>query len=51
MWRNLAAGYLKAPGQRERAADAYRTALDLAEQERAIDPNDGRLVIDMADCA
>ena len=51
MWRNLAAGYDKAPGQRDRAPDAYRKALDLAEQERAIDPNDGRVVIDMADCA
>jgi tetratricopeptide (TPR) repeat protein len=51
MWRNLAAGYDKAPGQRDRASEAYRQALDLAEQERAIDPNDGRLVIDMADCA
>jgi tetratricopeptide (TPR) repeat protein len=51
MWRNLAAGYDKAPGQRERAPEAYRKALELAEQERAIDPTDGRLVIDMADCA
>ncbi|MGE5199921.1 MAG: tetratricopeptide repeat protein, partial [Rhodospirillaceae bacterium] len=51
MWLNLAAGYDKAPGQRDRASDAYRKALDLAGQERAIDPNDGRVVIDMADCA
>jgi tetratricopeptide (TPR) repeat protein len=51
LWRNLAAGYDKAPGQRERAAEAYRKALELAEQERAIDPSDGRVVIDMADCA
>ena len=51
MWRNLAAGYDKAPGQRDRAPEAYRKAMELAEQERALDPNDGRLVIDMADCA
>jgi len=51
MWRNLAAGYDKAPGQRDRAPDAYRKALELAGQERAIDPTDGRVVIDMADCA
>jgi hypothetical protein len=51
MWRNLAAGYDKAPGRRDDAATAYRKALDLAEQERALDPTDGRVVIDMADCA
>ena len=51
MWRNLAAGYDKAPGQRDRAPAAYRRALELAEQERAIDPTDGRVVIDIADCA
>ncbi len=51
MWRNLAAGYDKAPGQRDRAPEAYRRALGLAEQERALDPKDGRVVIDMADCA
>ena len=51
MWRNLAAAYDKAPGQRDRAPEAYRKALELAEQERALDPTDGRPVIDMADCA
>jgi serine/threonine-protein kinase len=51
MWRNLAAGYLHAPGQSDRAPEAYRKAMELAEQERALDPSDGRVVIDMADCA
>jgi serine/threonine-protein kinase len=51
MWRNLAAGYDKAPGRQDRAAEAYRKALDLAEQERALDPTDGRVVIEVADCA
>jgi serine/threonine-protein kinase len=51
MWRNLAAGYLHAPGQSDRAPAAYQKALELAEQERALDPSDGRVVIDMADCA
>jgi tetratricopeptide (TPR) repeat protein len=51
MWRNLAAAYDKAPGQRDRAPGAYQKALELAEQERALDPTDGRVVIDMADCA
>ena len=51
LWRNLAAGYDKAPGRQDRAAEAYRRALDLAEQERALDPTDGRVVIEVADCA
>jgi serine/threonine-protein kinase len=51
MWRNLAAGYDKAPGRRDQAAAAYRKALALAEQERELDPTDGRVVIEMADCA
>jgi tetratricopeptide (TPR) repeat protein len=51
IWRNLAAALDKAPGQHDRAPDAYRKALDLAEQEHALDPGDGRVVIDMADCA
>jgi len=50
LWRNLAAGYDKAPGRHDRAVESYRKALDLAEQERAIDPTDGRVLIDMADC-
>jgi tetratricopeptide (TPR) repeat protein len=51
LWRNLAAAYHSAPGQRDRAPAAYRKAMDLAEEERSIDPNDGRVVIDIADSA
>jgi len=51
LWRNLATAYDKAPGQRERSKAAYRKAMALAEEEREIDPNDGRVIIDIADCA
>ena len=50
-WRHLGAAYQWAPGQKPRALEAYRKAMALAEEERVIDPNDGRLIIDIADCA
>jgi tetratricopeptide (TPR) repeat protein len=51
LWRNLGAAYYWAPGERERAAGAYRTALGLGEQGRQINPGDGQLVVELADCA
>ena len=51
IWRNLGAAYYWAPGERERAAAAYRTAQGLGEQERRIDATNGRLAIELADCA
>jgi tetratricopeptide (TPR) repeat protein len=51
MWRNLAAAYYWAPGERDRAAAAYRTAADLGGQERRMDATSGRVVVDLADCA
>jgi serine/threonine-protein kinase len=51
LWRNLATAYDKAPGQRDRSKAAYRKAMALAEEELEIDPNDGRVIIDIADCA
>lgn len=50
MWRHAGAAYFFAPGQRDRAPAAYRKALGLAEQELALDPTDGRVIIDVADC-
>jgi serine/threonine-protein kinase len=50
MWRHAGAAYVHAPGQRDRAPAAYRKALALAEQELALDPTDGRVIIDVADC-
>jgi tetratricopeptide (TPR) repeat protein len=51
IWRNLGAAYYWAPGERERAAAAYSKAMELGEQERRIDATNGRLVIELADCA
>jgi len=51
IWRNLGSAYYWAPGERERAAAAYRTAQDLGEQERRVDAKNGRVVIALADCA
>jgi serine/threonine protein kinase/tetratricopeptide (TPR) repeat protein len=50
VWRNLAAAYYWSPGERQRAAEAYRRAAALAEKERALDPNDARVLADLADC-
>jgi tetratricopeptide (TPR) repeat protein len=51
IWRNLGSAYYWTPGERERAAAAYRTAQDLGEQERRIDARNGLVVIALADCA
>ena len=50
IWRNLGAAYFWAPGERGRAAAAYRTAADLGEQERRLDQRNARLLADLADC-
>jgi tetratricopeptide (TPR) repeat protein/TolB-like protein len=39
-WGNLASAYYWAPGERHKAWDKYRIAIDLAEQERKENPND-----------
>jgi len=51
IWRNLGAAYYWAPGERERAAAAYRKAAELGEQERTIDPRNGMVLVELADCA
>jgi serine/threonine-protein kinase len=49
VWRNLGAAYYWAPGERGRAAAAYRKAIELVEQERRFAPGDVNLVIELAD--
>jgi serine/threonine-protein kinase len=44
LWANLGAALHWAPGERAKAAAAYRTALELEEKERAVTPHDGRLL-------
>jgi tetratricopeptide (TPR) repeat protein len=50
VWRSLAAALYWAPGEREKAADAYRQAATLAEQERRLDPRNARVLAQLADC-
>lgn len=50
IWRNLGSAYFWAPGERDRAAGAFRTAADLAEKERKLNPNDAPLLAELADC-
>jgi Flp pilus assembly protein TadD len=50
LWRSLGAARYWAPGQRPRAAEAYRRAAELAEQERRVDPTNARLIAHLADC-
>ena len=50
LWHGLGAAYYWAPGERARAADAYRRASDLATQERRLDPQNPRVLIHLADC-
>ena len=48
-WRNLGAALYWAPGERAKAADAYRHAVALAEEERRLDPKSPRLLAHLAD--
>jgi serine/threonine protein kinase/tetratricopeptide (TPR) repeat protein len=50
LWRNLAAAYYWAPGERARARAAYEKAVALAEQQREVNPRQAKLLADLADC-
>ncbi len=50
VWRNLAASYYWAPGERARARDAYARSAALAEAERKVDPENAEILADLADC-
>jgi serine/threonine protein kinase/tetratricopeptide (TPR) repeat protein len=50
IWRNLATAYAHVEGGRPKTLEAYRRALDLAEQERKRDPGNGMLAAETADC-
>ena len=51
VWRNLAAARYWAPGERDKTAEACRTATEFGAEERKIDPHNPRLLVDLADCA
>jgi len=50
IWRNLATACAHVEGGRPKTLEAYRRALDLAEQERKRDPGNGMLAAETADC-
>ena len=49
IWGNLGDAYYWAPGMRERAADAYRKALELGEEQRKINPRDAHMLSYLAE--
>ena len=50
LWRNLGAARYWAPGERDRAAEAYRRAAELGEEERKLDPKAPRVLAELAEC-
>jgi Flp pilus assembly protein TadD len=49
IWQNLAAAYYWAPGERDRAAAAQKTAISILEEARAIEPDNVDLISRLAD--
>jgi tetratricopeptide (TPR) repeat protein len=49
-WHSFGAARYWAPGQRPAAAEAYRQAAALAEEQRRLDPRDALLAAYLADC-
>ncbi len=49
IWGNLADAYYWAPGMRERAAGAYRKALELGEEQRKVNPRDAHMLSYLAE--
>jgi serine/threonine protein kinase/tetratricopeptide (TPR) repeat protein len=50
VWRNLADAYYWAPGEREKATATYRHAEELFTTQQKIDPQDARLMVELALC-
>ncbi len=48
VWGNLASAYYWTPDMREKAFPAYERAVELAEEQRQINPNDPDIVISLA---
>lgn len=49
LWRNFGAALYWAPGQRAKAEAAYLRAIELAEQERMVNPRQPSLLAELAD--
>ena len=50
LWSNLASAYWQLPDKKDQAEPAYRRAIELGEKERLANPNDGTLLIHLAEC-
>jgi len=50
VWRNLGSAYHWAPGERHKAREAFRRAVQLAEAEHRINPQNTRVLMHLADC-
>lgn len=50
VWRNLGDAYYWAPGERERAGEAYNHAIELLSAQRKVNPQDARLMVEIALC-
>ena len=50
VWRNLGDAYYWTPGEREKAAPAYRRAAELLDAQRKVNPQDSKLMVELALC-
>ena len=50
VWRDLGDAYYWAPGEREKAAPAYQRAVGLLDAQRKVNPQDSKLVAELALC-
>jgi len=48
IWGNLASAYYWTPGERQKAQNYYHRAIDLAEEQRKINPHDADVISDLA---
>lgn len=48
LWGNLGSAYYWAPGEREKAEEAFERAIELAKEQKEINPNDPLVSIDLA---
>jgi type IV pilus biogenesis/stability protein PilW len=48
LWGNLASSYYWTPGKRNEATEKYQRAIQLAEKEREVNPNDPEILTDLA---
>ncbi len=50
VWRNLGDAYYWTPSEREKSAPAYKRAADLLDTQRKVNPQDSKLMVELAIC-